>query len=182
MRLPKYAFEQDIFYLRPKSSVPTNESEPWYECIAVGKNSLASMVKRMRQDAGIEEKSNHSLRTTGATSMFQANISERVIQKTTGHRSLQALRCYERASTDQHREVSELMMPTPPRAAAIDLVQPAPECSAADLGRMFGGFLNCSIGSVTANVNPTYSTVSQVELPLRKSLIMLCRMLTLTEI
>ena len=55
------------------------------------------------------------------------------------------------------------MMPTQPRAAAIDLVQPAPECSAADLGRMFGGFLNCSIGSVTVNVNPTYSTVSQVE-------------------
>ena len=74
------------------------------------------------------------------------------------------------------------MMPAQPRAAAIDLVQPAPERSAADLGRMFGGFLNCSIGSVTANVNPTYSTVSQVELPLRKSLIMLCRMLTLTEI
>ena len=55
------------------------------------------------------------------------------------------------------------MMPAQPRAAAIDLVQPAPERSAGDLGRMFGGFLNCSIGSVTVNVNPTYSTVSQVE-------------------
>ena len=66
--------------------------------------------------------------------MFQANISEQVIQKTTGHRSLQALRCYERASIDQHREVSKLMMPAQPRAAAIDLVQPAPECSTADLG------------------------------------------------
>ena len=28
---------------------------------------------------------------------------------------------------------------------------------------MFGGFLNCSISSVTVNLNPTYSTVSQVE-------------------
>ena len=56
MRLPKYAFEQDIFYLRPKSSITANESEPWYECIAVGKNSLASMVKQMCRDAGIEEK------------------------------------------------------------------------------------------------------------------------------
>ena len=95
--------------------------------------------------------------------MFQPNISEQVIQKTTGHRSLQALRCYGRVSTDQHREVSKLMMPAQPRAAAIDLVQLAPERSAGDLGRMFGGFLNCSIGSVTVNVNPTYSTVSQVE-------------------
>ena len=55
------------------------------------------------------------------------------------------------------------MMPAQPRAAAIDLVQLAPERSAGGLGRMFGGFLNCSISSVTINVNATYSTVSQVE-------------------
>ena len=55
------------------------------------------------------------------------------------------------------------MMPAQPRAAAIDLVQLAPERSAGDLGRMFGGFLNFSISSVTVNINPTYSTVSQVE-------------------
>ena len=55
------------------------------------------------------------------------------------------------------------MMPAQPRAAAIDLVQPAPERSASNLGRKLGGLLNCSTGSVTVNVNPTYSTVSQVE-------------------
>ena len=158
-RLPKYAFEQDIFYLRPKSSVPASDSEPWYECVAVGKNSLATMVKRMCLDAGIEEKSNHSLRATGATSMFQANVSERVIQKVTGHRSLQALRCYERVSADQHREVSKLLMPAQPTAAAVGHAQPVPEHSN-DLGGMFGGFASCSIGNITVNVNPTYSTIS----------------------
>ena len=35
--------------------------------------------------------------------------------------------------------------------------------SAGDLGKKFSGFLDCSIGSVTVNFNPTYSTVSQVE-------------------
>ena len=176
-RLPKYAFEQDIFYLRPKSSVPASDDEPWYECVAVGKNSLANMLKVMCQEAGIDEKANHSLRATGTTSMFQANVSERVIQKTTGHRSLQALRCY--VSADQHREVSKLLMPARPSAVTTDLVQPAPrpertvtadlvrpapgpERTTGDLGKLFGGFLNCSIGSFTLNVNPTYSSV-QVE-------------------
>ena len=46
------------------SHVPTSDSEPWYDCIAVGKNTLATMVKRMCQDAGSQEKSKHSLRAT----------------------------------------------------------------------------------------------------------------------
>ena len=120
------------------------------------------MVKRICQDAGIQENSNHSLRATGATSMFQANISEQIIQKRTGHRSLQALRCYERVSADQHREVSKLLMPTQPRAATINFRQPAPE-RGGDFGKMFGGFHSCSIGSVTINVNPTFSTDHHVE-------------------
>lgn len=73
-RLPKYMFEQDIFYLRPKSFIPASGDKPWYECVAIGKNSLC-------QEAGIEEKTNPSLRATGTMSVFQANVSERVIQK-----------------------------------------------------------------------------------------------------
>lgn len=89
--------------------------------------------------------------------MFQANVSERVIQKTTGHRPLQALQSYERVSADQHREV----MPAQPSAVTTDLVQPAPgpKHTTGDLGKLFGGFLNCSIGSFTVNVSPTISTV-----------------------
>ena len=67
--------------MRPKSSVPANDDESWYECVAIGKNSVASMLKEMCQETGIEEKINHSLRATGTMSMFQANVSEQVIQK-----------------------------------------------------------------------------------------------------
>ena len=62
------------------------------------------------------------------------------------------------------------MMPAQPRAAAIDLVPPAPKRSTGDLGKMFSGFLNCSISSVTVNVNPTYSTISQVETAIEEGL------------
>ena len=74
-KLPLYAFEKDIFYCRSKPSTPT--SDPcWYESIAVGKNKLGSMVKEICVDAGIAVKTNHSLRATGASAMFQSNVPE----------------------------------------------------------------------------------------------------------
>ena len=37
--------------------------------------------------------------------MFQANVPEKIIQKTTGHRSIEALRSYERVSNEQQKAV-----------------------------------------------------------------------------
>ena len=62
-KLPKYAIEQDVLYLRPKASVPADPDSPWYDEASVGKNSLSVMVKEMCAEAG---KTNHSLRATGA--------------------------------------------------------------------------------------------------------------------
>ena len=57
------------------------------------------MIKNMCRDAGISgKKTNHSLRATGTTEMFQAQVPEKIIQERTGHRSVAALRTYERTS------------------------------------------------------------------------------------
>ena len=61
-------------------------------------------------EGGITGKSNHSLRATGATAMFQNGVPETIIQKVTGHRSLEALREYERISTNQNVQVSKILM------------------------------------------------------------------------
>ena len=50
--------------------MPSDEGEPWYENVPVGKNVLSSMVKNMCLEGGIAGKSNHNLRATGATAMF----------------------------------------------------------------------------------------------------------------
>ena len=68
------------------------------------------MVKEVCCNAVIDGKTNHSMRATGATMLFQNEIPERVIQTVTGHKSLDALRSYERFSTKQHKEVSIVMM------------------------------------------------------------------------
>ena len=54
-KLPRYAFEEDVLYLRPKLAVPSSDDEPWYDFIPVGRNTLSSMVKVMCIEAGIEE-------------------------------------------------------------------------------------------------------------------------------
>ena len=45
----------------------------------------------LRKYAVIDGKTNHSMRATGATMLFQNEIPERVIQTVTGHKSLMLL-------------------------------------------------------------------------------------------
>ena len=54
---------------------------------------------------------NNSLCATGATSLFDAGIPEALIQKRTGHRTLEALRSYERVTPSQNYEISKLLEP-----------------------------------------------------------------------
>ena len=52
--------------------------------------------------AGIEGKfTNHSLRASGATALFQSEAPEKVIQEFTDHRSVKALRQYEKVASQQ---------------------------------------------------------------------------------
>ena len=39
-KLPQYAFQKDVFFLRPKKKTPGDTGEAWYENVAVGKNTL----------------------------------------------------------------------------------------------------------------------------------------------
>ena len=68
------------------------------------------MIKEMCQEAGITGNfTNHSLRAFGASEMYQAGISEKIIQERTGHRSLQGLRVYERTAEAQLVDISKVM-------------------------------------------------------------------------
>ena len=64
-------------------------------------------------DAEVEGNfTNHSLRATGATTLFDAGVPESLIQKRTGHRSLDALRMYERVTPQQEKAVSDVLAST----------------------------------------------------------------------
>ena len=141
-KLPQYAFQKDIFYCWPKLKTPVEG--PWYDTVAVGHNKLSYTVKEMCEEANIAPRTNHSLRATGATALFHANVPERIIQKTTGHHSLNSLRTYERISTEQQQAVSCIMMSNQPAfqdQPNTESNQPTVSSAAgSSMGRLFGDF------------------------------------------
>ena len=177
-KLPKYAFENDLFYLRPKKVVTGNI---WFESAAVGKEKLRTMVKQMCAEAGIENKTNHSLRATGVTTMFASSVPEKIIGSISGHRSVDALRTYERPSHAQLQEVSEILTSGEKRTFGTDLsntshvsrdtatikkqncvtVSQPPSLQ----GMLFGNLANCTVNitpkNFVVNINPGPSCPAQ---------------------
>ena len=153
-KLPPFAFEEDILYCRPKQKTPANNDQPWYECSAGGRNKLSSVVKEMCQEAGLAVKTNHSLRATGASTMFQAEAPEKIIQKTTGHRSLEALRMYEKVPCEQQQAVSSILMSSKPSTYNSKVqATSSTSCSDVKISRpLFGDISNCSIGAININI------------------------------
>ena len=108
--LPPEAIEKDIFYVRPLDKIPSDPSAPWYTSVPIGHYTLDKKVSVMCRNAGIMgHKTNHSLRATGATELYRSDVPEKIIQERTGHRSLKALRVYERSTDQQHEAVSSLL-------------------------------------------------------------------------
>ena len=112
-KLPKKAIENDVFYLTPLPKKPLDEIKPWYTVTPMGKNKLNGLLKEMCAEAGLSKDfSNHSLRAYGATTLFQAKVPEKLIQMRPGHKSLEALRSYERTSETQLLDVSHVVCNT----------------------------------------------------------------------
>ena len=134
------------------------------------------MVSDMCEDAGIPRRTNHSLRATGATTLFQSNVPEKIIQKTTGHCSLQALRMYEHTSEEQHQAVSKVMMSSnkvtyddalkendSSKGSEGKLCLPGSSSGGRCVERIFGDLTNCTIGHITISVAPQFSTSTKIE-------------------
>ena len=98
---------KDAFYLRPLKK-PTESC--WYAPRAIGYHTLESAVARICKAAGIQGfKTNHSLRVTSATRLFQAGIDEQLIMERTGHRSTDGIRMYKRSSAEQQEAISDIL-------------------------------------------------------------------------
>ena len=66
------------------------------------------------QGDGLEGyKTNHSLRVTAATRLYNAGVDEQLIMQRTGHRSIEGVRIYKRTSEQQQEDVSSLLESKP---------------------------------------------------------------------
>lgn len=75
------AKEKDLFYVRPMEKVnkkaTTYEHSVWYYSIPIGCNKLSQMVSEMCKLRNISgHNTNHSLRATGATELYEAEVPE----------------------------------------------------------------------------------------------------------
>ena len=109
-KVPSSCLSGECFYLQPLSKIPKVDKSPWFTSVPVGRNTLSKMVKDICLEGGIKGgHTNHSLRATGASELFQNGISEKVIQLRTGHLSLQGLRHYERVTDEQQLEATRVL-------------------------------------------------------------------------
>ena len=82
------------FYLKPLVK-PASDDDCWFSSQAVG--TLANTVSRLCQTAGVEGHfTNHSLRATVATRLFEAKVDEQLIMQRTGHSTTSGVRSYKR--------------------------------------------------------------------------------------
>ena len=82
----------------------------WYKNQAIGANTLATTMKRLCSKAGVGGyKTNHSLRVTSATRLFQCGTDEQLIMQRTGHRSTDGVRVYKRSSNEQEALLSKVL-------------------------------------------------------------------------
>ena len=95
------------FYLQP---MHTPTSQCWYTNKPLGHHTLRNTVARLCKEAGITGyKTNHSLRATAATRLYQSGIDEQLVMERTGHRSLEGVRNYKRTSDQQREALSDIL-------------------------------------------------------------------------
>ena len=71
---------------------------------------MEQILAELSEKSGIQGKdTNHWLRETAITQMFNKGVPEKVIADQSGHRSIEALRCYEHASTDVEKAAEEVI-------------------------------------------------------------------------
>ena len=86
----------DAFYLKPLAKP---RGDVWYTCMPVGHNLLSKTIPRLFKAVGLEGNyTNHSLRATSATRLFDAGVDEQLIMSRTGHSSTAGVRSYKRVT------------------------------------------------------------------------------------
>ena len=86
------------------------KGEVWYQKMPVGHNVLSKMISRMMSSANISGHfTNHSLRSTATTRLFNAHLDEQLIMARTGHSSVKGVRSYKHIGEQLVEETSDIL-------------------------------------------------------------------------
>ena len=72
----------------------------WFSKVLCGHNTLQKIVPELMKAAGISGYfTNHSLRASAATRLFEGGVDEQLIMSQTGHVSREGVRAYKQTTT-----------------------------------------------------------------------------------
>ena len=98
------------FYLCPLDEFPTDPKKYCFVSQRVGVNVLKNIVPDISRQSGCGvHYTNHSLRATAITQIFNCGVPEKIIAENSGHKSTKALCCYEYTSSEQQKAVSKVI-------------------------------------------------------------------------
>ena len=144
---------RNVFYLQPLKK-PTDEC--WFLNKPVGHTTLDCTVARLCKNAGIPGfQTNHSLRATAATRLYEASVDEQLIMERTGHQSLEGVRSYKRTLKEQQEELSDILNGTE-ETSSVRVHVPADATSLT--GSTSGPVINT--GSITHTSNSLTNNVT----------------------
>ena len=96
------------FWQTPKPKPPASETDPWYQNMPVGINTLSNKMKTISKSAKCSKLyTNHCLRSTCITTLDQAGFETRDIMAVSGHRSETSIKTYTKTSDVRKKEMSE---------------------------------------------------------------------------
>ena len=102
---------KNAFYLTPLTHP---KAHLWFTKTPYGHNKLSSTVKHLCSKAGITGyKTNHSLRATAASRLYQAGVDEQLVMELTGHHSIEGVRSYKRTFDVQQQCLSDFLNSKP---------------------------------------------------------------------
>ena len=134
---------QHAFYLQPSR---TPISSCWYTNKPLGHTTLGKTISRLCKSAGIEGfRTNHSLRATATTRLYQAGVDEQLVMERTGHRSVDGVRCYKRTNDKQREALSDIINTTPAWPLTTSAQSTAFQSNSHGLSLPSATFQNCTI-------------------------------------
>ena len=103
---PKGYTKKANFYLQ---SLKCPTPKQWYGREVVGSNKVKEVMKDLLSNAKIDRYfTNHSLRRSGGTRLFQAGVERKLVKEVTGHSS-DAVDCYQITSDQQREKISKII-------------------------------------------------------------------------
>ena len=95
------------FYLQP---LQKPKGDIWFSKVPCGHNTLQKIVPELMKAAGVSGYfTNHSLRTSAATRLFEGGVDEQLIMSRTGHSSRKGVRAYKQTITKLSEVTSKVL-------------------------------------------------------------------------